>query len=187
MGEQRRSTDRITNLYEYLQVTPRAEASVIQAAYRALARRYHPDITTSANGARAMREINAAYHVLSDPERRARYDAHRARLDRASGARRTAAARRRAADAAADPRIGVTPFISVQRTPGAPGSRPILATVTLTLLVVCLLCAAVLLLADAMDDGPTSDSALRYDADLSQARLMWPMDRLGQTEVHFRR
>jgi hypothetical protein len=49
----------------------------VQAAYRALARTYHPDLNSSPNAARMMRQLNAAYAVLSDPERRSRYDAQR--------------------------------------------------------------------------------------------------------------
>ena len=77
-----RAAARQPNLYEYLQVSPRADGVVIQAAYRALARHYHPDVSASANAQRIMREINAAYHVLNDPARRARYDAFRERYHR---------------------------------------------------------------------------------------------------------
>ncbi len=64
-----------TDLYEFLQVSPRASHGVIQAAYRVLARAYHPDVNDEAETVRVMRRLNAAYHVLSDPKRRARYDA----------------------------------------------------------------------------------------------------------------
>src|SRR5215472_4599646 len=73
-----RETVRQLNLYEVLQVSPKASPEVVQAAYRVLARAYHPDVNTSPNAARMMRQLNAAYTVLSDPERRARYDAQRA-------------------------------------------------------------------------------------------------------------
>lgn len=63
------------DLYELLQVSPRASLAVIQAAYRVLARTYHPDVSASPETARMMRCLNAAYDVLSDPKRRARYDA----------------------------------------------------------------------------------------------------------------
>jgi len=65
------------NLYEVLQVSAKASPEVVQAAYRVLARAYHPDVNQAPNAARMMRQINAAYKVLSDPERRARYDAQR--------------------------------------------------------------------------------------------------------------
>jgi hypothetical protein len=67
------------NLYEVLQVSSQASPEVIQAAYRVLARSYHPDVNASPNAARLMRQLNAAYGVLGDPERRARYDTFRAR------------------------------------------------------------------------------------------------------------
>lgn len=59
--------------YQVLQVHPRAEPEVIQAAYRGLARKYHPDATGGADDA-AMQELNEAYAVLSDPQKRASYD-----------------------------------------------------------------------------------------------------------------
>jgi len=71
------------NLYEVLQVSAKASPEVVQAAYRVLARSYHPDVNQSPNAARMMRQINAAYKVLSDPARRARYDAQRAHQWRA--------------------------------------------------------------------------------------------------------
>jgi hypothetical protein len=71
------------NLYEVLQVSPKASPEVVQAAYRTLARAYHPDVNGSPHAARMMRQLNAAYRVLSDPERRSKYDAQRAHQWRA--------------------------------------------------------------------------------------------------------
>jgi hypothetical protein len=71
------------NLYEVLQVSAKASPEVVHAAYRVLARVYHPDLNPSPNAARMMRQLNAAYKVLSDPERRTRYDAQRAHAWRA--------------------------------------------------------------------------------------------------------
>jgi curved DNA-binding protein CbpA len=59
--------------YEILQVHPNALPEVVEAAYRALALVHHPD----RNGTRdsgAMAELNWAYSVLHDPERRIEYD-----------------------------------------------------------------------------------------------------------------
>jgi len=64
----------VVDLYELLEVSPRASQVVIQAAYRALVRNYHPDINTSADAAQRIRKLNAAYSVLSDTQARARYD-----------------------------------------------------------------------------------------------------------------
>jgi curved DNA-binding protein CbpA len=58
--------------YEVLQVHPRAEPDVIRAAYRILARKYHPDL---GGDAARMIAINDAWDVLGDPARRASYDA----------------------------------------------------------------------------------------------------------------
>jgi curved DNA-binding protein CbpA len=63
------------DLYEVLQVHPRAEPEVLRAAYRVLARKYHPD---HGGDARRMITLNDAWDVLGDPVRRATYDASRA-------------------------------------------------------------------------------------------------------------
>src|SRR5688500_8228593 len=60
-------------LYDVLQVSPRAEETVLQAAYRVLARANHPDLHPEASSD-AMRELNEAFNLLSDPRRRAIYD-----------------------------------------------------------------------------------------------------------------
>jgi curved DNA-binding protein CbpA len=60
--------------YETLQVSRRAEPEVIAAAYRSLARKYHPDANASAQSKERMQEINAAYEILRDPVRRKAYD-----------------------------------------------------------------------------------------------------------------
>ena len=65
--------------YAVLQVSEHADPEVIDAAYRALARKWHPDVNGDPGAAEYMRAINAAYHVLRDPERRARYDGEQAR------------------------------------------------------------------------------------------------------------
>ena len=58
--------------YAVLQVDPRAEDDVVHAAYRALARRYHPD--GRAPDPRRMAELNDAYDCLKHPDRRRAYD-----------------------------------------------------------------------------------------------------------------
>lgn len=60
--------------YEVLQVSDAAETETINRVYRIFAQRYHPDNRETGNEAR-FREITEAYHVLSNPERRAQYDA----------------------------------------------------------------------------------------------------------------
>lgn len=66
----------MADLYEVLQVHRHAELDVIRAAYRALARKHHPDF--GGDGAR-MVAINDAWRVLSDREARAAYDAQLAK------------------------------------------------------------------------------------------------------------
>src|SRR5438128_1508448 len=80
MVERKRSMSTSSNLYEVLQVSPEANTEVIRAAYRTLARSQHPDVNPDPDATRHMRRLNAAYHILSDPARRARYDAARARV-----------------------------------------------------------------------------------------------------------
>ncbi|MBN2026264.1 MAG: molecular chaperone DnaJ [Actinobacteria bacterium] len=61
--------------YEVLGVTRSASQEEIKRAYRQLARQHHPDVSVEGDdmGAR-FKEINEAYEILSDPERRRRYD-----------------------------------------------------------------------------------------------------------------
>lgn len=62
------------NYYEVLEIKEFASQEVIKAAYKALAKKYHPD--NAANGAlkQYMVEINEAYQVLSDPAQKITYD-----------------------------------------------------------------------------------------------------------------
>lgn len=61
--------------YDTLSVPSNATAEVVRAAYRRAAQRHHPDrCSGDANAQQRMAHINAAYAVLSHPERRASYD-----------------------------------------------------------------------------------------------------------------
>jgi molecular chaperone DnaJ len=60
--------------YEILGVPRNASIDDIKAAFRKLARQFHPDVSKEANAEERFKEINEAYGVLSDPEKRARYD-----------------------------------------------------------------------------------------------------------------
>ncbi len=62
------------SLYETLGVSENASADEIKKAYRKLARKYHPDINKTDEAQEKFKEINAAYEVLSDPEKKAQYD-----------------------------------------------------------------------------------------------------------------
>ena len=57
------------DLYEELDVSANASAEVIQAAYRRLARKYHPDSSSEPDAARMVR-LNAAFEILSRAEHR---------------------------------------------------------------------------------------------------------------------
>ena len=63
--------------YKVLQVDPEAEDEVIVAAYRRLARKYHPDVAPDAESATRMAAINAAWELIGDPTRRVAYDRQR--------------------------------------------------------------------------------------------------------------
>ena len=66
--------DQDPDAYEVLQVRPNAHASVIRAAYRALAALYHPDRNQALGMERQMSDLNAAYEALRTPARRELYD-----------------------------------------------------------------------------------------------------------------
>ncbi len=60
--------------YEILGVSREASQDDINKAYRKLARKYHPDVNPEPEGEEKFKEINEAYEVLKDPEKRKRYD-----------------------------------------------------------------------------------------------------------------
>lgn len=60
--------------YKTLGLSREASAEQIKAAYRKLARRYHPDVSKEANAEARFKEVNEAYEVLKDPDKRRAYD-----------------------------------------------------------------------------------------------------------------
>ena len=60
--------------YEVLGVERDADDNAIKSAYRKLARQYHPDVNKSADAEERFKEINEAYEVLSDADKRTTYD-----------------------------------------------------------------------------------------------------------------
>jgi curved DNA-binding protein CbpA len=65
--------DPALDYYEVLQISTTAEPETVHRVYRLLAQRFHPDNREVGSESR-FRQITEAYHVLGDPERRARYD-----------------------------------------------------------------------------------------------------------------
>lgn len=67
------------NYYEILEIKENASPEVIKAAYKALAKKYHPDTRSESNCdfRKTMADINEAYEVLSDENKRREYDLRR--------------------------------------------------------------------------------------------------------------
>jgi len=64
------------SLYETLEINDTASVSEIKKAYRKLARQYHPDVNKDSSAEEKFKEINAAYEILSDKEKKQQYDMH---------------------------------------------------------------------------------------------------------------
>src|ERR1700689_5333424 len=60
--------------YEVLGVVRGADADAVKKAYRKLARKYHPDVSKEKNAESKFKELQEAYEVLRDPDKRAAYD-----------------------------------------------------------------------------------------------------------------
>ena len=91
----------IPDPYKVLQVDPEAEDEVIEAAYRRLAKKYHPDVAPGPDAQDRMVRINQAWEMLKEPVRRAAVD--RARTRTAGAAARVAADEGRARAASRGP------------------------------------------------------------------------------------
>ena len=62
------------DLYEVLGVSKGASADEIKSAYRQLAKKYHPDLNREPGAEEKFKEVQEAYEILSDENKRARYD-----------------------------------------------------------------------------------------------------------------
>jgi molecular chaperone DnaJ len=60
--------------YEVLGVDKNADEATIKRAYRQLAKKYHPDVSSEPNAEEKFKEVQEAYEVLSDPQKRSQYD-----------------------------------------------------------------------------------------------------------------
>lgn len=90
----------IPDPYKVLQVDPEAEEEVIEAAYRRLARKYHPDVASDPDAQERMVRINQAWEMLRDPVRRAAVDQARSRAATRAARAASADAQERAAQQA---------------------------------------------------------------------------------------
>jgi curved DNA-binding protein CbpA len=112
--------------YKILQVDPEAEDEVIAAAYRRLARKYHPDTASGVENLGRMEAINAAWEVLGDPGRRAAHDRQRAiqaAVSRSGAATAPHSAAGRTTASAAPP-SGASPASGAARGGARPTSAP---------------------------------------------------------------
>jgi len=173
-------TDRIppasrpsSSLYDVLQVSPTASQEVIHAAYRTLARGFHPDVNPTAVAAQHMLELNAAYHVLGDNGRRASYDLHMVRAKRpvVSAVVPTVAVTRRGKSRPHSPRRveDARAMAAPAALPGGSG-RSLLATLIALIVIFALAMTVVFWLASEMlEEVP--DASLQSSVTLNSAQL----------------
>jgi hypothetical protein len=136
-------------LYEVLQVSPHASQEVIHGAYRALARTCHPDLNASAAAAQRMAELNAAFDVLGDSQRRAQYDLQQLRSSRKPlGVQPVSSAARRGTLPARSPRR-----LEAERTPVS--RQRTWASLVLAMSVVLLLVLLLWVVSVLLDDDPS--------------------------------
>lgn len=111
--------------YDTLQVSERADREIIEAAYRRLARMRHPDVNKSPAAHAEMSAINAAYDVLKDPAKRARYDIELSyrRRKRAQAANAPAPSRRKSSNQSQPPKYA-QPTRPPQKPQPPTNSRP---------------------------------------------------------------
>jgi DnaJ-like protein len=191
VGIGRSSDSHAASFYDVLQVAPWCDAEVIHAAYRALARRWHPDLNRGPEAEAQMRRLNAAYQVLSDPQRRASYDRDRVREERQMDRRETTDGRARAASTAstwggdasraawaAPPRGG--PAFQSARTTGVAAALPrgvrpaaYVAVVMLSAIVTIVIWLAV----DALTDGQLNGVRFRASNPDSSLSSQQPTER----------
>lgn len=65
------------NYYDWLEVSKHASPEIIEKAYKTLVKKYHPDLQENSQKNKSeeiLKKLNAAYEILSDPEKRKNYD-----------------------------------------------------------------------------------------------------------------
>lgn len=73
--QQRRHVEpQLPDLYGDLEVSPAASQETIEAAYKSLCKRFHPDVNRSKEAEERIKKITAAYRVLGKAETRRQYD-----------------------------------------------------------------------------------------------------------------
>ncbi|HBQ76667.1 MAG TPA: J domain-containing protein, partial [Exiguobacterium sp.] len=72
--------------YQTLGVTKDASNQDIKRAYRKLAKQYHPDVNKEASADQRFKDIQEAFDVLGDEEKRAKYDRYGSNFDQMAGA-----------------------------------------------------------------------------------------------------
>lgn len=73
-GSGAESQEPVRTLYQVMQVDPYADPEVVEAAFKRLALKYHPDRSTLPDAAERMRELIEARDMLTDPRKRRQYD-----------------------------------------------------------------------------------------------------------------
>ena len=109
--------------YEVLGVERTATDAEIKRAFRKLAQQWHPDVNTDPAAQERFKEINEAYQVLSDPQRRQRYDMFGRAGRRRRGGRAAPGSRASAASATSSMRSSAGPAAgSARRGRPQPGA-----------------------------------------------------------------
>ena len=169
---------RIANYYQLLQVDPTAEQEVIEAAYRRLAQKYHPDTNKAANAAERMKKINLAYETLHDPVKRAEYDQLRAVTKQAPAPQPAATEH---ATTEAQPKIKASPQHKAKSS--GRSTTAILAVVA----VLALVTALIALLSRPNNQSSPAETPVSGDAatHLSQGAQYLQDDKLSEAIAEF--